>query len=80
MRARQKVAAFNSPLVQYGLGLPLFVLGALGRVYPMICLRKKSTTTTLGEVEKLVDSGPYAWVRHPQYTCVKPMFQPLNHA
>ena len=60
--------AFDSPLVQYRLGLPLFVLGALGRVYPMIYLRKKSTTTTLGEVEKLVDSGPYAWVRHPQYT------------
>jgi protein-S-isoprenylcysteine O-methyltransferase Ste14 len=59
---------FNQPLVQYGLGLPLLVLGLLGRVYPMIYLRKKGTTTTLDQVDKLVDSGPYAWVRHPQYT------------
>jgi protein-S-isoprenylcysteine O-methyltransferase Ste14 len=60
--------AFHSPLVQYGFGLPLLVLGLLGRIYPMIYLRKKGTTTTLDEVAKLVDSGPYAWVRHPQYT------------
>ena len=60
--------AFNHPLVQYGLGLPLLVLGVLGRFYPMLYLHKKGTTTTLDEVGKLVDSGPYAWVRHPQYT------------
>jgi protein-S-isoprenylcysteine O-methyltransferase Ste14 len=59
---------FQSPLVQYGFGLPLLILGLLGRVYPMIYLRRKGTTTTLDEVGKLVDSGPYAWVRHPQYT------------
>jgi protein-S-isoprenylcysteine O-methyltransferase Ste14 len=34
----------------------------------MLYLRKKGTTTTLDEVSKLVDTGPYAWVRHPQYT------------
>lgn len=60
--------AFHIPLVQYGLGLPLLVLGLLGRVYPMLYLRQKGTTTTLDKVGKLVDSGPYAWVRHPQYT------------
>ena len=59
---------FKSPLAQYGLGIPLFVLGLLGRVYPMIYLRRKGTTTTLDKVGKLVDSGPYTWVRHPQYT------------
>jgi|GEM_PF-962315 len=59
---------FHCPLVQYGLGLPLLVLGLLGRVYPMIYLRKKGTTTTLEKVDKLVANGPYAWVRHPQYT------------
>jgi protein-S-isoprenylcysteine O-methyltransferase Ste14 len=58
---------FHRPLAQYGFGLPLLVLGMLGRVYPMIYLRQKGTTTTLDEVGKLVDSGPYAWVRHPQY-------------
>jgi protein-S-isoprenylcysteine O-methyltransferase Ste14 len=59
---------FHSPPVQYGLGLPLLVLGLLGRVYPMIYLREKGTTTTLDDVGRLVDTGPYAWVRHPQYT------------
>jgi protein-S-isoprenylcysteine O-methyltransferase Ste14 len=59
---------FQSPLVQYGLGLPLLVLGLLGRIYPALYLRRQGTTTTLHEVGKLVDSGPYAWVRHPQYT------------
>jgi protein-S-isoprenylcysteine O-methyltransferase Ste14 len=59
---------FRSPLVQYGFGLPLLILGLFGRVYPAIYLRRKGTTTTLDEVGKLVDSGPYAWVRHPQYT------------
>ena len=59
---------FHRPLAQYGLGLPLLVLGLLGRVYSMLYLRQKGTTTTLDEVGKLVDSGPYAWVRHPQYT------------
>jgi protein-S-isoprenylcysteine O-methyltransferase Ste14 len=60
--------AFNNSLVQYWLGLPLLVLGLIGRVYPAIYLRKIGTTTTLDEVGKLVESGPYAWVRHPQYT------------
>jgi protein-S-isoprenylcysteine O-methyltransferase Ste14 len=59
---------FQSPLVQYGFGLPLLILGLCGRVYPAIYLRQKGTTTTLDAVGKLVDSGPYAWVRHPQYT------------
>lgn len=59
---------FDSPLLQYGLGLPLLVLGSLGRVYPMIYLRQRGTTTTLDKVGRLVDSGPYAWLRHPQYT------------
>jgi protein-S-isoprenylcysteine O-methyltransferase Ste14 len=60
--------AFHSPFVQYGLGLPLLVLGLLGRIYPMLYLRQKDTTTALDAVGKLVDTGPYAWVRHPQYT------------
>ena len=59
---------FDNPPVQYGLGLPLLVLGLLGRVYPMMYLRKKGTTTALDAVGKLVNTGPYAWVRHPQYT------------
>lgn len=59
---------FHSPLFQYAIGLSLTVIGLLGRIYPMIYLRKQGTTTTLYEGEKLMDTGPYAWVRHPQYT------------
>ena len=59
---------FKHPLFQYVLGYLLLILGLFGRIYPMIYLRKKGTTTTLDEVSKLVDTGPYAWVRHPQYT------------
>jgi hypothetical protein len=40
----------------------------VGRIYPMLYLRKKGTTTTLEEVGELVSTGPYSWVRHPQYT------------
>jgi protein-S-isoprenylcysteine O-methyltransferase Ste14 len=59
---------FHSPLIRFGLGLPLLTLGLVGRIYPAIYLRRKGTTTTLDEVGQLVASGPYAWVRHPQYT------------
>ena len=59
---------FQSPVVQYGFGWPLLILGLFGRVYPAVTLRRKGTTTTLDEVGKLVDTGPYAWVRHPQYS------------
>jgi len=59
---------FDHPLLQYGFGWPLLVLGLFGRIYPMMYLRRQGTTTTLDEVGKLVDTGPYGWVRHPQYT------------
>lgn len=61
-------STFDHPLLQYGFGLPLLVLGLFGRVYPMMYLRQQGTTTTLDNVGKLVDTGPYGWVRHPQYT------------
>ena len=59
---------FKMAFIQYSLGCLLFILGLTGRVYPMIYLRRKGTTTVLADVTKLVDTGPYAWVRHPQYT------------
>jgi protein-S-isoprenylcysteine O-methyltransferase Ste14 len=59
---------FHSPIVSYAIGLPLTSVGLIGRIYPMIYLRRKGTTTAMDEVGKLVDTGPYAWVRHPQYT------------
>ncbi len=64
---------FDQPNVQnlfvaYAIGLPLTLIGLIGRIYPMIYLRKQGTTTAMDEVGKLVDTGPYGWVRHPQYT------------
>ncbi len=59
---------FQSPIINYAIGLPLAGAGLIGRVYPMIYLRSRGTTTAMDEVRKLVDTGPYGWVRHPQYT------------
>lgn len=59
---------FQNPIVNYAIGLPLTAVGLAGRIYPMIYLQRQGTTTALDEVGKLVDTGPYAWVRHPQYT------------
>jgi protein-S-isoprenylcysteine O-methyltransferase Ste14 len=59
---------FKNVILNCAIGLPLTVVGLLGRVYPMIYLQRQGTTTALEEVGKLVESGPYGWVRHPQYT------------
>ncbi len=59
---------FHMPIVNYGLGIPLAVIGLIGRIYPMVYLQRQGTTTAMEGVAKLVDSGPYAEVRHPQYT------------
>jgi protein-S-isoprenylcysteine O-methyltransferase Ste14 len=59
---------FYVPIINYGLGIPLAMIGLVGRIYPMVYLQRQGTTTAMDSVAKLVDSGPYAWVRHPQYT------------
>lgn len=59
---------FQNHIYQTIIGLPLIVIGISGRVCALIYLRRQGTTTTLDKVEKLVDTGPYAWVRHPQYS------------
>ena len=58
---------FHNIVLNYVIGIPLAVFGLIARVYPMIYLRKKGTTTALGKVVKIVDTGPYGIVRHPQY-------------
>lgn len=63
-----KQPVFQVSLINYGLGIPLAAIGLVGRIYPMVYLQSQGTTTTMKSVAKLVDSGPYAWVRHPQYT------------
>ena len=57
----------HSAILNYAIGIPLAVFGLLARVYPMMYLRKRGTTTTLSGVARTVDTGPYGIVRHPQY-------------
>jgi protein-S-isoprenylcysteine O-methyltransferase Ste14 len=59
---------FRNPIAHYAIGLPLAAVGLIGRVYPMIYLQRQGTTTAMEKVGKLVGTGPYGWVRHPQYT------------
>ncbi|MBM5805544.1 MAG: isoprenylcysteine carboxylmethyltransferase family protein [Candidatus Verstraetearchaeota archaeon] len=59
--------SFHNTVLNYVIGVPLAVFGLIGRVYPMIYLRKRGTSTTLNEVTRIVDTGPYGIVRHPQY-------------
>ena len=63
-----KQPVFAIPLISFGLGIPLALSGLVGRVYPMVYLRRQGTTTAMDNVKKLVVTGPYAWVRHPQYS------------
>jgi protein-S-isoprenylcysteine O-methyltransferase Ste14 len=59
---------FQNPVLNYAVGLPLAAIGLIGRVYPMVYLRRQGTTTTMNGTRKLVDTGPYGSIRHPQYT------------
>ena len=59
---------FNFLIFNYFIGIPITIIGLIGRVYPMIYLRKKKTTTTISGITKFVNTGPYAIVRHPQYS------------
>ncbi|MGC9516659.1 MAG: methyltransferase family protein [Methanomicrobiales archaeon] len=53
--------------LQLCLGIPLAIVGMILRIYPMIYLKRRGTRTDLGTPSTLITSGPYAWVRHPQY-------------
>lgn len=59
---------FYHIVLNHAIGIPLAIFGLIARVYPMIYLRKRGTTTALNQVARLVDTGPYAIVRHPQYS------------
>jgi protein-S-isoprenylcysteine O-methyltransferase Ste14 len=59
---------FRHPFINIAIGVPLTAIGLVGRIYPMLYLRRQGTTTTLDGIERLVDTGPYRWVRHPQYS------------
>ncbi len=44
------------------------MFGLIARIYPMIYLRRKGTTTALSKVTEIIDTGPYGIIRHPQYS------------
>jgi protein-S-isoprenylcysteine O-methyltransferase Ste14 len=49
------------------IGIPLATLGMIFRIYPLIYFKKMNTRPDLVTPSKLVTSGPYRIVRHPQY-------------
>lgn len=58
---------FFDPYINYAIGIPLAILGFIFRIYPALYMRRYQTTTAMGEVRKVVDTGPYRIMRHPQY-------------
>ncbi|MHA2202908.1 MAG: methyltransferase family protein [Candidatus Hodarchaeales archaeon] len=58
---------FENIVFNYILGIPIAFFGIIGRIYAAFYLRTKGTTTTLDKVSSVIKSGPYGWVRHPQY-------------
>jgi len=59
---------FQDIILNYVIGILLTVFGLIARVYPMIYLRRKGTTTALSKVTEIIDTGPYGIIRHPQYS------------
>jgi protein-S-isoprenylcysteine O-methyltransferase len=58
-----------SPRVVYTAALWLFALGVLLRFYSIIYLGRFFTpTVAISADHRLIDSGPYRFIRHPTYT------------
>lgn len=55
------------PLLRIGLGLPLAAAGLALRVYALSYLARQRVPSGLGAPGRLVTTGPYGVVRHPQY-------------
>lgn len=53
--------------LRFAIGIPLATLGMAFRIYPLIYFRRMKTRPDLVRPSKLVTSGPYSIVRHPQY-------------
>ena len=58
---------FFNIFINYVIGIPITLFGLIFRIYPMLYLRRYKTTTTIGKVKKVVNTGPYRIMRHPQY-------------
>ena len=53
--------------LRFAVGISLAILGMAFRMYPLIYFRKMKTRSDLARPSKLVTSGPYSIIRHPQY-------------
>jgi protein-S-isoprenylcysteine O-methyltransferase Ste14 len=58
-RLPRVAAPLGVGLEAFGLGLRAWSMGTLGRSY--------TRTLRVEDAQRVVDSGPYAWVRHPGY-------------
>jgi protein-S-isoprenylcysteine O-methyltransferase Ste14 len=62
-------AATSHRRMFYLVGLALFLVGIILRWYAIIVLGKFFTVdVAIAKEHRVVDSGPYRWVRHPSYT------------
>ena len=69
--AAGRVPQAGSALLErgYALGVALFVAGLILRWYAIIHLGRFFTVdVAIASDHRVVDSGPYRWVRHPSYT------------
>lgn len=53
--------------LRYYLGIPLSIIGMIFRIYPLLYFKKMKTRPDLIKPSRLVTSGPYSIIRHPQY-------------
>ncbi len=62
-------ARFSHPLICYVLGMLLFVGGIVLRWYSIFYLGRFFTVdVAIAQGQKIIDSGPYRFIRHPSYT------------
>ena len=55
-------------LLRIVIGGIIALIGIIGRIIPLLYLKKKGTNPNLENPNELIITGPYAYVRHPQYS------------
>jgi len=63
------IGTVPDPLASFWIGLATMFVGFLVRMYAVVTLGELfSHCVAVNPDHEVVDSGPYAWVRHPSYT------------
>ncbi|MEP7245006.1 MAG: isoprenylcysteine carboxylmethyltransferase family protein [Gammaproteobacteria bacterium] len=71
LRSKVPAAAIPSAEQVYIVGFALFIVGALLRWYSIYYLGRFFTVDVrVGSDHRVIDTGPYRWIRHPSYTGV----------